>query len=692
MQWSPDRNAGFSRADPQRLYLPPVMDPIYGYQSVNVEAQQRDAASLLNWMRRIIAVRKAHEVFGRGSITFLHPGNRKILAYVREGEGEAVLCVANLARSAQPVELDLGRFRGRVPVEMLGRTSFPPIGELPYLLTLPGHAFYWFLLSADAQAPDWHEEQAPALDLATLVIPEGWRSLQPELTERRDSADRATARLEQEVLPSYLCTRRWCLVETSGIRGVTLGERQQWGEWLFTLPRLECNDGSEQRFFLPLGIRWEGRDDESVAGTLPAALARVRRHSALGLLYDAFADERFVRALAEAIGKGGELPMGTGRILFSPTSAAVSMGGERVQSVRRLPEVGDSRAVLDGQLLLRGYRWLSPGIDPEVEMGRFLAEVSPYPCILPLRGSMEHLAAGGVPTTLAVLQGYRTNQGDLGTLTLDLLGRLVHAYGDRGEEWDSDPAQLSFVNLVDTLGRRVAELHAALAQSGGGEAFDPEPFSAGDLTAWSGRIRDEAEDTLGCLGARLGQLPEPGRDEAQTLLGRGGGLLARVADLTPVHSDFWKIRCHGDLHLGQVLVAENDVVVINFGGDPSRPLAERRAKQCPLVDLASLVRSFEGLVDQALDQVARDRPAERERVAEQFARWTAGTVQRFLTAYGERARGAPYYPDSTEDVEALLRLFILRRTLQGIRDELGKPTPRVEMPIAWILYWLDEKG
>jgi maltose alpha-D-glucosyltransferase/alpha-amylase len=171
-------------------------------------------------MRRLIAVRKAHEVFGRGAIRFLHPGNRKILAYVREGEGdgEAVLCVANLARSAQPVELDLGGFRGRVPVEMLGRTPFPPIGELPYLLTLPGHGFYWFLLSAQAQAPHWHAEQAPALDLTTLVTPEGWRSLQPELAQRRESADRATAQLEREVLPAYFHTRRWCLVEAGDIR------------------------------------------------------------------------------------------------------------------------------------------------------------------------------------------------------------------------------------------------------------------------------------------------------------------------------------------------------------------------------------------------------------------------------------------------------------------------------------------
>src|SRR6201998_1348506 len=158
MQWSPDRNAGFSRADPQQLYLPPIMDPIYGYPSVNVEAQSRDPSSLLSWTKRMLAVRKNSQAFGRGTRRFLRPGNRKILAYLREFGDDTILCVANLSRSAQPVELNLAPFKGRVPVEMLGRTAFPPIGELPYLLTISAYGFYWFKLATDAEAPSWHEQ------------------------------------------------------------------------------------------------------------------------------------------------------------------------------------------------------------------------------------------------------------------------------------------------------------------------------------------------------------------------------------------------------------------------------------------------------------------------------------------------------------------------------------------------------
>ncbi|MCU0835344.1 MAG: maltose alpha-D-glucosyltransferase [Chromatiaceae bacterium] len=687
MQWSPDRNAGFSRADPQRLYLPPIMDPIYGYQSVNVEAQQREAASLLNWMRRVIEVRKGHQVFGRGGLELLHPGNRKILAYVREGgDGEAhevVLCVANLGRGAQPVELDLARYQGRVPIEMLGQTPFPPIGELPYLLTLPGHGFYWFLLSKEAQAPAWHEERLPALKLATLVTPEGWRSLQPDRAERREPMTRALALLEQKVLPAYLPTRRWYAAKDIGIRRVTLGERQEWSEWLLSLMRVELDDGSVQDYFLPLSILWEGRDEEPTAGAAVAAsLARVRRHSAPGLLCDAFADERFVRALARAIGEGAEAPLGSGRLVFSPTAAFARLQqDDRDPGMRLLAEGSNSGAVLDDRLFLKGYRRLRPGVNPEVEMGRFLTEVSPFSQIVPLAGSLEYQASGGSSTTLAVLEAYVPNQGDLWQFTLDLLGRLAEAYGERGEEWDADPAQISYAALVDTLGRRIAELHRALAQPGGGAAFDPEPVTGEDLAAWRGKVEREARETLGHLGAHLEELPAGVRTAAEGLLAQGDALIARIGELTPEHLGAVKTRYHGDLHLGQVLVVQNDVVVIDFEGEPARPLAERRVKHSPLLDAAGMVRSFDYAGRNALELVCRVRPSERERLAGPLARWSAAMVQRFLAAYREAAEGSAFYPEPGPQADDLIQLFALEKALYEIRYELDNRPAWVGIPI-----------
>src|SRR5579862_4561171 len=180
MQWSPDRNAGFSRADPQQLYLPPIMDPIYGYEAVNIEAQTRDRSSLLNWMKRMLLVRKSSQAFGRGTLRIIRPGNRKVFVYLRHYGEDTILCVVNLARSAQPVEIDLSEFKGAVPIELLGSTPFPPIGELPYFLTLPGHGFYWFRLSREAAAPAWHDERLAPEDLPVMVLVDGWNSFFPE--------------------------------------------------------------------------------------------------------------------------------------------------------------------------------------------------------------------------------------------------------------------------------------------------------------------------------------------------------------------------------------------------------------------------------------------------------------------------------------------------------------------------------
>ena len=230
MQWSFDRNAGFSRADPARLYSPPIMDAVYGYQAVNVEAQLRSSASLLNWMRRLIAVRKAHQAFGRGSLKIIRPGNRKVLVYLREYANELILCVANLSRSSQPVELDLREWKGRVPVELLGRTPFPPIGELPYFITLPGYSFYWFLLATDVAAPDWHTDRAASTaELPALVMPEGWRALVAAKADRAPAgaassevsallANKMRQQAEREALPVFIAAQRWFGGKGSGHR------------------------------------------------------------------------------------------------------------------------------------------------------------------------------------------------------------------------------------------------------------------------------------------------------------------------------------------------------------------------------------------------------------------------------------------------------------------------------------------
>src|SRR5712692_10430951 len=278
MQWSPDRNGGFSRADPAALVLPAIMDPLYGFEAINVEAQSRDPHSVLNWTRRMLAVRCKHAVFGCGTLRFLYPKNRKILAYLREHGDETILCVANVSRAPQAVELDLSEFTGRVPIELNGGSLFPPIGQLNYLLTLPSFGFYWFILAQESEAPSWHTPAPePMPDYVTVV-----------LRNRLDEALRSAAPLlERETLPPYLQKRRWFGAKDQALQASHIAYTARLGgEREMLLAEIEVKtDGTTSRWQLPLSMCWE--DEPSAALPSQLELERVRRGRRMGLLSDA---------------------------------------------------------------------------------------------------------------------------------------------------------------------------------------------------------------------------------------------------------------------------------------------------------------------------------------------------------------------------------------------------------------------
>ncbi|MFZ5539709.1 MAG: maltose alpha-D-glucosyltransferase, partial [Pseudomonadota bacterium] len=477
MQWTSDRNGGFSRADPQRLYLPPIMDPVYGFEAVNVEAQSRDPSSLLNWTRRLIAVRRGHQAFGRGKLRFLHPGNRKVLAFVREYGDEAILCVANLARSAQPVELDLAGYRGRVPVELLGRTAFPPVGELPYLLTLPSHGFFWFRLATDVPVPDWHSERLAPEDLQVLVLFDGWSSFFRDrvVPWRIGMAERLRKQLETQVLPRFVARERWYAAKGEAIRRVALADhallKHGRQSWLLALANVETEAAEAARYFLPFALAWED-DEERSRALAPAAIAKVRQQAQVGALADAAQDPEFCAALVEAIGAGAELPTAHGRLLFTPTRAFAQLAGtpESRKPVTRVPGSSSNTVMqLGRQLFLKIYRRVRTGLNPELEIGRFLTDVAGFKHCVPLAGSVEYVDADGAASSLALLQAYVENQGDGWTFTVDYVARRL-------ESRAADETFGDYAALAQTLGRRVAELHLAFA-SGADPAFAPEPVT-----------------------------------------------------------------------------------------------------------------------------------------------------------------------------------------------------------------------
>jgi maltose alpha-D-glucosyltransferase/alpha-amylase len=695
MQWSPDRNAGFSRADPQTLYLPPVMDPVYGYEAVNVEAQLRNPSSLLHWTRRLVSMRRQYKSFGRGTISFLEPGNRKILAYVREHDDEAVLCVVNLSRVPQAAEVDLARFEGRVPVELLGQEPFPPIGKLPYLFTLAGHGYLAFRLAADVKPPGWHEERLVTRRIPVLVLASGWQ----QILERTGTPQpgqfflhASHEKVRDEVLLPYLRQRRWFAARSEPITDTRVTLIAPWryegSSWLITFLDVDLAGGGCQRYFIPLGLDWESRSHDPMERFGNNAIVRVRHRDRVGVFYAAFADAAFTRGLARAMGEGLEVPLGPGKLRFSST-AAYAAAAPAINEEVRVPAVEQSNtAVFFGnRLFLKGYRRMREGVNPELELGRFLTEVSPFPNIAPVLGAMEYAEDGHEPVTLAILQKFVENQGDLWQLTCQHLGNILAPThpAATGAESPGEAAAIEFhLGRMALLGRRVAEMHRALCVRTGDPAFDPEPTTEGDLTAWKAAIEGEMEQSFAALRSARASLDAAALEQADALVARREALRARIRATRAPDASVVKTRFHGDLHLGQVLVAQDDFVIVDFEGEPARPTAERRVKSSVLRDVAGMLRSFSYAAHAARLRMAPGAtPTEAALAA--VAAWERAAAVHFRQGYGKAANGLASVPADAAAFQSLLDLFLVEKALYELRYEIAQRPDWVTIPLRGLL-------
>ncbi len=641
----------------------------------------------------------------------VRPGNRKILAYIRTFDDEIVLCVANLSRSAQPVELDLSRFKGLVPVEMLGQTAFPPIGEVPYLLTLPRYGFYWFRLSRIAP-PIWHEDALAGLELRVLVLFQGWKSFFPDQVEpgRRALAEALHQRLIRDVLPEFLPTQRWFAGKGGRIERVEFDRYDVWveqTEWVLARIRVWLVDRPEpQDYGLPLALAWEDEGEDKLRPLRPHALARVRARAKMGLLYDAFANEQFGQALVKMIGRDARIPLGSGWLRFTATRAFADLAGDHPESlpIRRLAlDSSNTTLNVGDRMLLKGYRRLRPGINPELEMGRFLTEAG-FANAAPLAGGLEYEDEAGEVIALALLQGFVANQGDAWSYTQDYLRRFLDDCRQPGDATRAagDNAHASYLLFAATLGRRTGELHRALAQTTGDPAFDPEPITANDTAEWLDRVREEAKATFERLERARHRLPESAQALAEDVLtagigvphaGRYASLAAQVLDsrgtaaarakqveaLTP---RAMKTRYHGDYHLGQVLVAKDDVIIIDFEGEPSRSLAERRAKHSPLRDVVGMLRSFDYAAHAALRQATADGTCNRAELWPYLGDWEQQSRAAFLDGYVAAVGDSPGYPADPDQMKVLLALFTLEKACYELRYELDNRPDWVEIPLG----------
>ncbi|MDA8128850.1 MAG: maltose alpha-D-glucosyltransferase [Betaproteobacteria bacterium] len=685
MQWNSGLNGGFSTAAPDQLYLQPIDDPVYGFGAVNVEAQHRSPFSLLNWTRRLIAMRKANRAFGRGTLRFLRPGNRKILAYLREYQGETILCVANLSRAPQPVELDLSAFKGRVPVELLGRSRFPPIGELPYLLTLSELGFYAFRLAADVEAPSWHEERPVPPDLPVLVLVDsGWRTL---FTRGEEVADlnqltlrRAREQLEHQIIPRYFRDQPWFVNHDVAVEKIEFGAMREWtvdaASWLLATVDVTLVGGEIQRFAIPLALAWD--DDAEGRGPmlLHATLAKVRRHARVGVLFDAFWDDRFCCAVASAMERGETLAFGEGNLEFRITAAypGLACGPTPAGVIREVSEHGRLRVNLNDQLVLKTYRRLLAGTHPELEISRFLTETAKFKHVPQLAGTVEYANAHGRHATLAILERYAQNQGDARLYTLGYLERFLDVCRTSPEQ-TQDERHRAYVVLMNTIGQRTAEFHRALALPDDAGDFGSEPIGPEDILDWVNAERHRMERMFELLGQALPELPDAAWPVARNLLAARPRLYRRIMRASSVRLQATKTRGHGNYHLGQVWIMKNDVLIANYGGVPGLSWSERRRRHSPLRDVASMLLSIGEAGAAALDHVAGDSAEAQAALQRRVDEWEALARKAFLRSYRRGMAGHPAYPAEPDAAEALLTLFLAEKAIADASDALGRHAP-----------------
>jgi maltose alpha-D-glucosyltransferase/alpha-amylase len=690
MQWSSDRNAGFSRANPQKLYLPIIIDPEFHYESVNVEAQQANPHSLLWWTKRLIAMRRQHRAFSRGTLEFLDPNNRKILAFIRKYEDDALLVVANLSRFVQFVELDLSEFRGQTPLELFGGTPFPKIGELPYLLTLGPHSFYWFSLSQLREAEQ--ESAKPKRRTVSLAVRERWEELLegPDQPRLEAALKAFLQRSSDKRVPRAVRLQNLLRVPSEG------------RFYALALLDLEFNEGDPETRLLPLAfsgsIAEEGEGNHRIIAVLTGGAA--------GALYDASDDVAFNQALVEFIAGRRRVAGSHGGELIGWRSANFADARGDEQTPLTVTAVGSTHDnqwhLLSQRLALKLYRRVDIGLHPEVEIGNLLGSPSQFGSAAPLVGGLEFSRRRAEPLTLAALFQYVPHETDGWQYALDALSDFFDRVAtlpppqhqaEGAPTVNSEEVCGPFLVMMGRLGQRLGELHVALATRSDTPAFAPEGFTPQYQRSLYQSLRNAARDALHELVERRQAIPAEAQPLVDEAISKEHELLEIFRNFISQRFHAQRIRCHSDCHLAHTLFTGTDFVFIDFEGPPEHSIDERRLKRSSFRDVAAMLCSLQSAAISTLLGLSsrRGRPQgsireeDRERLslwAQVWYRWSSSAL---LQSYYAATAEMTFIPTNESERDTLLNAFLLNRWLEELERDLKYRTPWAIVPLRGLL-------
>ncbi|MGE5207876.1 MAG: putative maltokinase, partial [Alphaproteobacteria bacterium] len=684
MQWSPDRNAGFSRANPQQLYLPVTIDPEYHYEAVNVENQQKNLSSLLWWTRRVVAMRKNFKAFSRGSLEFLNPDNPKVLAFLRRWKNETIMVVANLSRFSQSAELDLSRFAGYIPMEVFSRNLFRPIRKSNYVITLGPHAYYWFSL----QAPTDGRRASKKRTLPSINAAARFDVLLGN-SERQH--------LECEVLPNHICNSRWFGSKAKTFRNLKVIEQVSFSPdadgarlWFVEVNYL---DAPTETYAIPIQIA-SSETAHSIRQNAPQAIVAHFARSNGSVLCDAIWDARFRSELFGTIVQQHTHRAHAGQFVGVAAAGLKSQDFECSDRSHVLSaEQSNSSMLFDNKFFLKLYRKLEDGMNPDVEITRFLTEQTDFPNVPAFIGALEYRRGKGEPTVVCLLQQAVANEGDCWTLTVDAIGRYYDRVLERKADLQNEtppPGALLdelvggvYPEKVKLIGQRTGELHLALASRADNPAFAPEPFNAMAQRSVYQSMRTSLRRAFTSLGKKLPEVPAKFREEAREVLAAEKEILEREKRLLDRRTNGAKIRIHGDYHLGQLLYTGRDFVILDFEGEPARPLSDRKMKRSALRDVAGMMRSFQYAAYSALW-----RPSVRQEDMPFLERWADLWYRQmssvFLQSYLNTTAGAIFIPKNSEDLQLIVESYLLDKAVYEIGYELNHRPNWVLIPVRGI--------
>jgi maltose alpha-D-glucosyltransferase/alpha-amylase len=697
MQWSGDRNAGFSRANPQQLYLPAIIDPEYHFGTVNVEAQQANPNSLLWWMKRVIALRKRYQAFGRGTIEFLYPDNRKVLAFLRRYQDEDILIVANLSRLVQYVDLDLSQFKGSVPIELFGSTEFPVIQDHPILLTLGPHAFYWFSLEpVGGRVRVAREQHAPAVVAASLE-------------DLLHGAGRSTL---EHVLPDYLRRQRWFRGKARRIRSTSVTETVPFEEGPNS-PRLafvhvEYLEGDPDTYLVPMALSESSNDSSRplICGV------RLRNSNDSYCLIDGVNDPELGSALLGLIRARRRLNGDEGALVGTPTQAFRELTADApdLTPVPAEREQSNTSIAFGDRFILKLYRKLEEGVGLDLEIGQYLTAHG-FPHSPAVAGAIDY-RRDGESKTVAVLHAYARNEGDAWEYTLDHVSEFFERAAAAAEPAPHAPQTTAdllqsarqpdanarerigtYIGDAILIGQRTAELHNTLGHAEDDPNFRPEPFTGFYQRSMYQNMRNQAGRILQLLEKKAASLEGPVRVAADRVHELTEPILERMRRLISEPISAVRIRCHGDYHLGQLLFTGKDFVVTDFEGEPLHPLSERRMKRTPLRDVSGMLRSFHyaahaPLVVEGSKRTVRDEDITMLRGWARY--WYAHVSAAFLEGYF-RHIDSRLLPVDERHREIILDSFLLEKAIYEMGYELNNRPEWLAVPLQGVLDLLEEE-